>query len=52
MNNFFNAPAVCDVTTCDEEATVIDEMGNFLCEDCMNQEIEDSDTTAEDYESI
>lgn len=48
--NDYNSP--CDITGCDEVALVEDHMGNKLCIDCMEKEISECGTTAEDYESI
>ena len=43
---------LCEI--CDfEDAEYIDDMDNYLCEDCMNKEVEeDDDNTHERYEML
>lgn len=42
----------CDYIGCDEEATHLDSMGNPVCEDCMEREIQDDILTPEDFEEL
>ncbi len=41
----------CECQECENPAEFFDEMGNMICEDCMNCEIADG-AAPEDFESI
>ena len=39
----------CDTYGCDEKAAWIDEMENFLCDDCLVRDMEETGNTSDDY---
>ena len=43
---------ICENISCENEAMVFDPMGNMICEDCMEIDMEESNLEAEDYEKI
>ncbi|AUR93428.1 hypothetical protein NVP1187O_115 [Vibrio phage 1.187.O._10N.286.49.F1] len=44
--------SVCDYTYCETLATHIDLMHNYICEDCMREEIEEYGHEPEEYEKL
>ena len=42
----------CDVDGCWDEVEYLDDMGNEICEDHMEEDIEDSGSCREDFERI
>ncbi len=42
----------CEVESCDNEAELIDMLGNYVCKDHMEQDIEEGESGPEDYETI
>jgi len=42
----------CDIVGCDEEATLIDDMDNVYCEDCMEKAVSEEGRNLNDFESI
>ena len=43
---------ICDYSHCEARAFHIDLMHNYICEDCMREEIEEYDHEPEEYEEI
>lgn len=44
--------AICEVESCDNEAEYFDEMDNRICEEHMNQDMEETGNGPECYETI
>ena len=42
----------CDTWGCDQEPTVIDQMGNDLCKECMDREVENGDSDYDQFETL
>ena len=43
---------ICDYTYCEQVATHIDLMHNYICQDCMKEEIEEYGHQPEEYEGV
>ena len=42
----------CEIIDCENDPDFIDGMGNFMCEECVIEDVENGDSEYEEYESI
>ena len=47
-----NIDEQCAYSHCENEAEFIDELGDFVCCECMEREVEEGSATYEDFESM
>jgi len=47
-----NMSETCESLLCDSEAEYIDRMGNVICQECIEEEVESGDAEWEEFEKL